>query len=107
MNEIQPLAYGYMRMPCDADDQVIRILERRLKTYAEEHGFCFATIFHEHQSSTRAAWDELATELRRADAHHVIVPSLSHVSSHSILRISMLSQLEEDAKAEVLELSDR
>ncbi len=104
---MKPLAYGYMCAPCEVGDHVIYAWERNLRKYAEEHGFEFATIFHEFQSGTSEAWDELTTELQRSDAHHVIVPSLSHVSRHPLLRSSMLDRLEEDAKAEVVELSDR
>ena len=106
MTELRPLAYGYMRVPCDVDDHAVRDTERKLRDHAERHGFEFATIFHEFQSGISDGWDELTTELQRSDAHHVIVPSLSHVSLHPILRSIRLERLEEDAKAEVLELSD-
>jgi hypothetical protein len=95
-----------MRVPCDVDDHAVRDTERKLRDHAERHGFEFATIFHEFQSGISDGWDELTTELQRSDAHHVIVPSLSHVSLHPILRSIRLERLEEDAKAEVLELSD-
>ncbi|MGH3696963.1 MAG: recombinase family protein [Pseudonocardiaceae bacterium] len=107
MTELRPLAYGYMRVPCEVEDHVVRDVERKLRDHAEERGFEFAAIFHEFEPGISERWEELTTELQRSDAHHVIVPSLSHVSLHPILRSIRLERLEEDAKAEVLELSDR
>lgn len=107
MTELRPLAYGYMRVASESDDTAIRTIENSLKDYAEAHGFDFATIFHEFQSGSQAALDELIEELQRADAHTVIVPSLTDISPHPMLRSRRLDRLEDDAQAEVLELSDQ
>lgn len=107
MTELRPLAYGYMRVPCDIDDLAIRDMERKLRDHAEQCGFEFAAIFRELQSGISEGWDELTTELLRSDAHHVIVPSLDHISPHPMLRSIRLERLEEDAKAKVLELGDQ
>ena len=105
MKESKPLAYGYMRVSADVDDKTVRQVEQKLEDCAEAHGFSFAAIFHEFISGSFTEWSELVRELQRADAHHVVVPSLSHLTQHAILRQSLLDQLEQ-AKAEVHELGD-
>lgn len=103
---MKPLAYGYMRVSSDVDDHVVRELEQRIRRFAQERGFCFAAIFYEFTPGSHEAFDELTSELQRADAHHVIVPSFSHLAINSILRESMRDRLEHNAGAKVLELSE-
>jgi len=103
---VQPLMYGYMRvMPEDGDDQLGRV-EQQMRAFAETEGFYYATTFFEYTSGVHRAYDELAEELKRAEAHHVITPSLSHISAHPILRDHMVERLEHDADAVVFELSE-
>lgn len=101
MTDLKPLAYGYMRVKGDVDDQVILKRERQLRDYAEEHGFQFGAIFHEEEPGYRGAFRELLKELRRADAHHVIIPSITDLASHPILRHYMLDKLEEISDATI------
>lgn len=60
---------------------------------------CFATTFHEDQTGYHGGFDELTHQLRRADAHHVVVPSLEHLSGHPLLRDMMLTCLAREADA--------
>lgn len=99
---MKPLSYGYLRVTNDEEDGEICRMERDLQIFAEDEGLCLATIFYEYNSGSRAAFAELTEELSRADAHHVIVPSLAHLSSHQMLRDSMLTHLELHASAQVL-----
>jgi len=78
-----------------------------MKDYAESEGYCFATIFHEYDPATRAAFGELVEELQRAEAYCVIVPNMEHLSAHALLCGSLISQLEELADARVLTITDR
>ncbi|WP_239396682.1 recombinase family protein [Frankia sp. CiP3] len=103
---IKPLAYGFMRVPCNVTDEKLTHMEQRVQAYAEELGFEYATIFQEWQSGSLAAWDELIHELQRADAHHVIVPSFNHVARNGILRTNLMIRLEDDAKAIVHSLKE-
>lgn len=103
---MQPLIYGYMRVSQDANDQQIMRMERDLRASAQDRGYDFGRIFYEHVPGSHAAFDTLTAELRRADAHYVIVPSFHHLAMSLILQNSMLARLEQDANAEVLELSD-
>lgn len=106
MSNLKPLAYGYLRLSPEIDDGTVRVIELKLKQYAEALGFEFATYFYEDRSGCFSAWNELLTEVQRADVHHVIVPSLNHLTSHPILRLSLLQRAQE-AKVEVHELSDQ
>jgi DNA invertase Pin-like site-specific DNA recombinase len=104
---VKPLIYGYMRLRGDEPESDIRQMELVLKDYAEREGYCLATIFYEEDNGTRSAFEELIEELKRSEAHCVIVPAIEHLSGHALLRISMIVRLEEMAGASVLTLSDR
>lgn len=98
---MKPLLYGYMRVEDRAEDDIDQA-ERTLMSFADAEGFCYATTFYENQSGSQAAFAELARELQRADAHHVVVPSLDHISRHPLLRSHMLERLEFEACAHML-----
>ncbi|MEV6986987.1 hypothetical protein AB0M95_37805 [Sphaerisporangium sp. NPDC051017] len=98
---MKPLIYGYMRVRDDAGDEEIRRTELELTGFAEVEGFHLAAIFYEFVPGYHGAFHKLIKELKRADAHHVVVPSLRHFSGHSILRDVMVTQLELEADAEI------
>lgn len=102
----KPLVYGYMRVHPDTDDQTLDSLEQELRSYAEARGYEFATTFQEFNSGRFTTWDELLVELQQVDAHHIIMPSLDHLTRHPLLRQTLLDRAEYDAKAEVHELGD-
>ena len=104
---MQPLMYGYMRVSCDADDRDVMRMERELRAFASGRGCHLGAIFVEHVPGSHQAFDERTPPLHRADAHHVVVPSLSHFARNEILRHHMIERLEQDANAEVFELADR
>ena len=97
-----PRAYGYMRVPCDVPDDKVRQLENQVVAYAEKRGLRFAGFFFEFQCGSREAFDDLVAELVRADAHHVIVPSLRHLAHNALLQDQMLDHLSFTARAQVL-----
>ncbi|GLZ30653.1 hypothetical protein Lesp02_28420 [Lentzea sp. NBRC 105346] len=99
---MKPLMYGYMRAPDDVpDDELDRTVDE-MQRFAETEGYCYAATFFEYQDGSRAAFDELIQELKRAESRHVVVPSLEHLSSHRLLLYSMVERLEIDANAHVL-----
>lgn len=100
--QVKPLIYGYVRGAPETRDEETRQAERELRQFAEVEGFCLNTIFHDCDNGSYAAWNELTEELERAGAHHVIVPSLAHLSRHPILRDCMLAYLRLHADARVL-----
>jgi len=97
-------AYGYMRVPCDiSDDKVVR-MERELSRFAESLGLRLVAIFSELVCGVHDAFNDLLVELQRADAHHVVVPTLRHLGRNRALQNCLLARLEFDAGAEVFEL---
>jgi hypothetical protein len=99
---MKPLMYGYMKVASDTSDDELNRAELRMRCFADVEGFCYAATFFEYDNGSHAAFYELSHELRRAEAHHVIVPSLSHISAQPLLLNHMLQRLELDANAHVL-----
>ncbi|MGI9004515.1 MAG: recombinase family protein [Pseudonocardia sp.] len=95
------LIYGYLRVTDDLDDHAVRAMERALQEPAETAGLCYATTFHDDQPGYHGGFDELTRELQRAQAHHVVVPCLGHLSEHPLLRTLMILRLARDANARV------
>lgn len=98
---MKPLAYGYMRVFCDAADEQVRSLEQRIRQRAEGHGYEFATTFQETTDGSHEAFDELIEEIKRSGAEHVVLPSFNHLSRNSVLQSLLLARLEEAAEVEV------
>ncbi len=94
--------YGYMRAPDDVPDDELDRVVSEMRRFAVAEGYCYATTFFEYQDGSRAAFDELITELKRAEARHVVVPSFEHLSGHRLLCGQMIERLESDANALVL-----
>lgn len=101
---LQPLAYGYMRVPSGIPDAKVRRLELKMQRFAERQGLCLAATFYEFQCGVFEAFYELIEELERAEAHYVIVPTLRHLARNRLLQNNLLTRLDFDAHAEVLEL---
>lgn len=97
--DLKPLMYGYVR--ASVGSAAVEELERRLRDVADAEGFCFAATFIETRPGERGALCELVAELRRAEAHHVVVPSLDHLSRHAGVLDEMIEQLRESAGAHV------
>jgi hypothetical protein len=96
-----PLAYGYMRVPADVPDHRVRRVEQAVTRFAAAKGLYFVSFFFELDCGSREGFDELITELVRADAHHVVVPSLKHLALNELLQAAMREQLVLEARAEV------
>lgn len=101
---MKPLMYGYLRVEDEAEDEEIARIERELSSFADTEGCCYATTFYEYEPGSHRAFDELAEELKRAAARHVVVPSMNHISAHPILQRHMVMRLELDADVQVFEL---
>ncbi|MEV7046630.1 recombinase family protein [Amycolatopsis sp. NPDC051061] len=102
----RPLAYGYMRVPCDVPDAKVQRLEQALRAFAALQGLYLVTFFFEFDCGSQEGFGELLTELKRADAHHVVIPSLRHFARSTLLQNQMLGHLEFEAAAEVLVLRE-
>lgn len=93
---MKPLIYGYLRVDRDALDEDIRQIELALRSWAEQQGYSLARLFHEYDTTlTRPAFTALIEEIARSEAQHVIMPSLSHLSTHTVIRRHLLDALED------------
>ncbi|MBO0855498.1 MAG: hypothetical protein J2P18_17240 [Nocardia sp.] len=97
---MEALIYGYVRD--DLADGHAAELEDAMYSFADEVGLCFAATFHESTQGDGTAFAELTAELKRAEAHHVVVPSLDHLAGQTIPREVLLAKLAADAEAQVL-----
>ncbi|MGV9617087.1 hypothetical protein [Nocardia xishanensis] len=96
---MEALIYGYLRD--DLADGHSEELERAMSTFARAEGLCFAATFHEAAAGDGTALAELTQELKRADAHHVVVPSLDHFAGQTIPRDILIAKLAHEAAAQV------
>ncbi|GAA5053025.1 hypothetical protein [Nocardia callitridis] len=96
---MEALIYGYLRD--DLVDDHCAELEDAMSTLARMEGLCFAATFHESTSGDGTAFAELTRELRRADAHHVVVPSLDHFAGQTIPRDILIAKLVHETAARV------
>lgn len=98
----KPLVYGYLRAHTDTPDDELTHAVERMQRFADAEGLCYVTTYFEWQPGSRAVFYELVEELKRAEARHVVVPSVDHLSSHRLLRGHMIDRLDRDASALVL-----
>ena len=106
MTALPPLAYGYLRVPHDMPDDEVGALEHGLCRHAEQLGLEFGGFFFEFDRGMATAFNALLEELKRAEARHVLVPSLRHLSAHPLLQGLRLARLESEAGAEVIALDE-
>ncbi len=104
---ITPLVYGYMRVPAGLPDRKVRGLEQAVIRYARGLGLHFVSFFFEFHSGARDGFDELVAELVRADAQHVVVPSMRHLALNTLLQDAMRERLALDAGAQVHAMRSR
>lgn len=97
---MEALIYGYVRD--DLAEGHSAELEDAMCTLASEVGLCFAVTFHESIQGDGTAFAELTAELKRSEAHHVVVPSLDHLAGQTIPREVLIAKLAFDAEAKVL-----
>lgn len=64
------------------------------------HGLAF-------NCGSASAFDDLIDELKSVDAHFVVVPTLRHFAIHPLLQDMMVARLQVQARAAVLDLSQK
>lgn len=92
---IEPLAYGYLRLTDERDDEEIRQLELGLRKLAEAEGLWLTEMYCEYQPGYYGRFYELLEAMSKVRAGHVLVPALDHVSPHPLLREQLLGRLEQ------------
>ena len=103
---MKPLIYGYMRVTEDMGDGEIHIIETQLVNYAAGKGFDLATIFHEYDSGSLAAFGELLQQMRRARAHHLVVASLEQLTDHPLIQNILVCEAKMHARAALHETAN-
>lgn len=103
---MNPLIFGYMRVPDGMSDEEAKQKQDDLNTYAENNGFLLATVFHEYVSGGQSAFTELVEAVRRAGAKHVVVLSYRELALNRSLQDAMLTHLSCVTGAEVVSLDD-
>ncbi|MEA5366453.1 hypothetical protein VA596_43465 [Amycolatopsis sp., V23-08] len=98
---LSAMAYGYMRVPADVPDRKVRDLEQEVIQFAEGLGLYFVSFFFEFHCGSREGFEDLVTELVRAEARHVVVPSLRHLAHNRLLQKAMCERLQLAACADV------
>ncbi|MEU6580370.1 hypothetical protein [Nocardia sp. NPDC046763] len=96
---MEALIYGYVRD--DLADGRSEELENAMCGLARSAGLCFAATFHESTPGDGTAFAELTAELKRADAHHVVVPSLDHLAGQTIPRDILIAKLAHEASVKI------
>jgi hypothetical protein len=96
--KMKPLMYGYLRL--DVANGQVAPCEAQIRRFVEYESFDLAMIFHERIHGD-AALTALIAELRRADAHHVVVPSLQHLIQPGMSRQAVEARLWREANAGV------
>ncbi|CAM5264979.1 Resolvase/invertase-type recombinase catalytic domain-containing protein OS=Streptomyces microflavus OX=1919 GN=Smic_52290 PE=4 SV=1 [Streptomyces microflavus] len=104
---MNPLIFGYMRVPDDMSDEEAKQKQDDLSTYAETNGFHLATVFYEYVPGAQSAFTELVAAVERAEAKHVVVPSYRELALNRSLQNAMLTHLfHATGGAEVISLDD-
>ncbi|MFF2331372.1 MULTISPECIES: recombinase family protein [unclassified Streptomyces] len=103
---MNPLIFGYMRVPDDMSDEEARQKQDDLNTYAENNGFQLATVFHEYVPGAQSAFTELVEAVQHAEAKHVVVPSYRDLALNKSLQDAMLTHLSCFTGAEVVSLDE-
>lgn len=104
---MNPLIFGYMRVPDDMSDEEAKQKQDSLSSYAEKNGFHLAAVYYEYVPGAQFAFTELVAAVRHAEAKHVIVSSYRELALNRSLQDAMLTHLSyATGGAEVISLDD-
>lgn len=103
MNEL-PIAYGYMRVRREADDQELQLIEDEMRRFAVAQGLRLVYIHYE--SGPGISPGRLARRLIRDDVRHVIVPTLAQITEHPLLQTIVAEAITLDGGALLYKASD-
>lgn len=101
-----PVAYAYMRVPCNVDDDKVIKMGAQLQYAAVRLGFHLEKTFSELVCGKFDEFENLLAELKSAGSRCVIVPTLRHFAKSPLHQNLMLDRLFFDAGAEVWELEE-
>ena len=104
---MNPLIFGYMRVPDEMTEEEVKQRQDEMTTYAEAEGLTLATVFFEFTNGSVSAFDELVNALVHAESRCVVIPSYRDLALTAALRNAMLLRLEHAANARVVSLDER
>jgi hypothetical protein len=89
--------YGYLRM-INGDDKRATTLKADLLTFCRTHGFMLGTVFTdwgvEDRAIARPGFSSLLDVCRLIGSHGVLVPTQSHLSTHSETLATLTRQIQ-------------
>lgn len=103
MNEL-PIAYGYMRVDRNADDQELDLINDRMRKCAEAYGLRLVDTYYEWGPGIEPHL--LVRRLIRDDVRHVIVPSLVQITNHRLMQLIVSELITLDGGALLYDASD-
>lgn len=103
---MNPLIFGYMRVPDDVSDEEAKKKRDDLNGYAENNGYHLAAVFYEYVTGSQTAFTAMVEAVQHAEAKHVIVPSYRELALSKSLQDVMLTHLSHATGAEVISLDE-
>ncbi|WP_225447754.1 hypothetical protein [Streptacidiphilus sp. P02-A3a] len=103
---MKPLAYGYMCVTVESDDEQLLRSERLLVQYAEAEGYRLGMIFYDYAPGQLRTFAALMRALQCSEAYHVLTPSRGHLARHPVLQRALIRILEDNADAELIEVGE-
>ncbi|NJQ03199.1 recombinase family protein [Streptomyces zingiberis] len=103
---MNPLIFGYMRVPDGMSDEEAKKKRDDLNSYAARNGYQLAAVFHEYVMGAQAAFTELIEAVKHAEAKHVVVTSYRELALGKPLQDAMLAHLSWVTGAEVISLDE-
>ncbi|MEV0845101.1 recombinase family protein [Streptomyces sp. NPDC049954] len=103
---MNPVIFGYMRVPDDLSDEAARRTQEVMKAYAEAHGLHLMTVFHEYVSGGQAAFTDLVEAVGLAGVRQVLVPSYRELALNRSLQDAMALHLSSATGARILAVEE-
>ncbi|MYU10655.1 hypothetical protein GTZ78_08095 [Streptomyces sp. SID8361] len=100
----KPIAWGYVRLRDDTDDQELILIEDGIFKFAEAHGLRLTHTYYEEGPGISPS--RLVRRLIREDVRHVIVPSLVQITEHPLMQLLVSEAITLDAGALLYETSE-
>ena len=94
----RPVAYGYMRVTRDMEDEEAWLIENRIREYAQDQGLELRETHYEYDDRlTNVAALLSFTWYHKAE--HIIVPSLAQITNHYANQAAVALAITIDARA--------
>lgn len=92
-----PIAYGYVRIRPEANEDELRLVEKELNNYADAHGLALARVYYEEGVGIEP--NRMVRRLARDNVHHLVVSSLEQITDHRLIGEMVEAVIEGEAGA--------